>query len=89
MALGADAPAVRTLVLGAASRLTLAGLGLGILGALAVSRVIAALLYGVTPGDPLTLAGVAALLGGVAIFASYLPARRAARVDPMMALRAE
>jgi predicted permease len=89
MALGADVPAVRTLVLTAGARLALYGLGLGVLGALAVSRVLAVLLYGVTPGDPATLAGVAVLLGVVALVASYLPARRASRVDPMTALRAD
>jgi putative ABC transport system permease protein len=89
MALGADVPAVRALVLTAGARLVLVGLGLGILGALAVSRVLAALLYGVEPGDPATLAGVALLLGVVAVAASYLPARRASRVDPMTALRVD
>jgi putative ABC transport system permease protein len=89
MALGADAPAVRALVLTAGGRLMLAGLGLGILGALAVSRVLTALLYGVTPDDPATLAGVAVVLGIVAVTACYVPAHRAARVDPMVALRAE
>jgi predicted permease len=89
MALGADAPAVRALVLGAGVRLAAYGLGLGVLGALATSKILTALLYGVTPGDPATLAEVAVLLGAVAVAASYLPARRAARVDPMSALRAD
>jgi putative ABC transport system permease protein len=89
MALGADAPAVRALVLTAGARLMLVGLGLGLVGALAVSRVLTALLYGVTPSDPATLAGVAILLGIVAVAACYIPARRAARVDPITSLRTD
>ncbi len=89
MALGADGPAVRSLVLTEGARVAVYGLVLGVLGALAVSRVLASLLYGVTPGDPVTLAGVAVLLGAVTLVASYLPARRASRVDPMAALRAD
>jgi ABC-type antimicrobial peptide transport system permease subunit len=72
------------------------GLGLAALGvtlglgcAWASTRLLAGLLFGVTPTDPLTLAAGAALLAGVAVGASYLPARRAARIDPVIALRAE
>jgi ABC-type antimicrobial peptide transport system permease subunit len=71
--------------------MVLAGVGVvvGLAGAWGVSRVLASLLYGVSPTDPLTYAGTAALLGGVALLASWLPARRAASVDPTEALRAE
>jgi ABC-type antimicrobial peptide transport system permease subunit len=89
MALGADRQKVGRLIVGQGARLVLAGLGIGLLGALAVSRVLSTLLYGVSPSDPATLASVALTLGGVALLASWLPARRAARVDPMVVLREE
>jgi putative ABC transport system permease protein len=65
------------------------GVGLGLAGAFAVTRVMAGMLSGVSPSDPVSFGVVAALLGGVALLASYIPARRAARVDPMVALRSE
>ena len=89
MALGADRQSVGRLIVGQGARLALFGLGLGVLGSLGVSRLLSALLFGVTPGDPATLASVALALGGVALLASWLPARRAARVDPMAVLREE
>jgi len=76
------------MVLGQASLLSVAGVGLGLVGALSLSRAIASLLFELSPTDPLTLAAVAALLMAVAM-ASYLPARRATRVDPLIALRSE
>jgi len=69
--------------------LTLGGVFLGILGALALTRVLSTLLVGVAVTDPWTFAAVASLLGVVSFLACYIPARRAARVDPMVALRYE
>jgi putative ABC transport system permease protein len=89
VALGARARNVLGLVVGQSLRLTLAGLALGLCGALALTRVLESLLYDVRPTDPATLAGAAALLGAVAILACLIPARRATKVDPMIALRAE
>jgi predicted permease len=89
MALGAEHRDILQLVLTAASRLTLIGSALGLAGAYAATRVIASLLYGVRPGDPLTFASVLLLLAGVALGASYLAARRATRVNPNAALRCE
>jgi putative ABC transport system permease protein len=89
MALGADRANVGRLIVGQGAKLAIGGLGIGVLGSLGVSRLLSALLFGVTPGDPATLASVALALGGVALLASWLPARRAARVDPMVVLREE
>jgi ABC-type antimicrobial peptide transport system permease subunit len=69
--------------------LALAGIGLGLAGAFAATRALTAFLFGVGASDPLTFAGVALLLLLVATAASYIPSRRALRVDPMVALRAE
>jgi putative ABC transport system permease protein len=89
VALGAGSSDVLGLVVGQGMRLVLVGLGLGLAGAWALSRVLSSQLYEVTSRDPVTYAGVAAVLGVVALVATYLPARRATRVDPMMSLRSE
>jgi predicted permease len=89
MAMGAAVPAVLRLVLTRGLRLTLAGIAIGLAGALALGRVVESLLFGVSPGDPLALAAVAAALLAVATLAAWIPARRATRVDPVVALRHE
>jgi ABC-type antimicrobial peptide transport system permease subunit len=89
MALGAQPGDVRTMVVSQAVRLGAVGLGVGLAGALAVTRVLDTLLYGVQPHDPVTLAAVSCLLLAVMLVAAYLPARRATRVDPIIALRTE
>jgi putative ABC transport system permease protein len=89
MALGAKPSDVLTLVLGHGIRLAAAGVVLGLLIALAVTQLMSSLLFGVNENDPLTFALVAALLAAVALLSCYLPARRALRVDPMVALRYE
>jgi predicted permease len=88
-ALGASARQVRALVLGEGVRLAGVGLAVGALAFLAGGRVVASQLYGVGPRDPATILAGAALLGAVALVASYVPARRAMRVDPGDALRAD
>jgi putative ABC transport system permease protein len=88
MALGAERTRVLRLILGQSVKLTSLGVAIGLAAALATTRLIASLLF-VSPTDGWTFAGVGILLAGVALFASYLPARRAARVDPMVALRYE
>jgi putative ABC transport system permease protein len=89
MALGAQRADVLRMVVGRAMVLALAGIGLGALGAFALTRLMSKLLFSVRPEDPVTFAAVAALLATVAALASYLPGRRATRVDPVVALRAE
>ena len=89
MALGADSSLVLRMVVGGGLRLALAGVGLGVIGAIAATRVLASLVYQVSTTDPLTLATTAAVLIGSAVLASWVPARRAVRVDPAISLRAE
>ncbi len=89
MALGADRGDVLRLVLGRAMVLTAWGLGVGVAGALVCTRILSSLLFQVQPSDPLTLAAVSALLALVALVAGLIPALRASRIDPVVALRAE
>ena len=89
IALGAQRTNVRGMILGQTLKLTLIGVGLGLTGALVLARFLASLLFGIGSYDPVTLLGVALLLVGVALAASYIPARRAMRVDPVVSLRYE
>ena len=89
LALGARRADIYKLILGQGIRLMLAGMALGLAGTLASTRLLSGLLFGVTPTDPQTFVVVPLLLAGVTVLACYLPARRAARVDPMVALRYE
>ena len=89
MALGAQTSDVLKLILGQGLLLAVIGVVIGIAGAFALTRVMASLLFNVSATDPMTFASVALLLTAVALLASYIPARRAMKVDPMVALRAE
>jgi predicted permease len=89
MSLGADAARVHRMVLGEGGVLLGVGLAVGVLGALMASRLMRGLLFGVAPHDPATLAGVTVIIAAVGVAACWLPAARAARVDPAVALRAE
>ena len=87
MALGAEQRDVFRLIVGHAARLVLIGAGIGVAGSLLSSRLIGTLLYGVKPTDPWTFAAIVLVIGTTALVASYLPARRAAKVDPLVAIR--
>jgi predicted permease len=89
LALGSEASGVRRLVVWQGTRLALLGLVVGLPSAYLLTRLLRSLLYDVQPGDPATLLGVSLLLAAVSVVASYVPARRATRVDPIIAMRAE
>jgi ABC-type antimicrobial peptide transport system permease subunit len=89
VALGAQRRHVFRLIVSQALKLTLFGVGIGLVAAFALSRVMSNLLYGVTATDPITFASVSLLLIGVALAASSVPALKAARIDPLVALRNE
>ena len=89
IALGAQRVSVLSLVVGQGLKLAVIGSAIGLVGALSTTRLVLRLLYGISPIDPVTFAGVSVLLAVVAMLASWLPARRAAKVDPMEALRYE
>jgi predicted permease len=89
VALGATTDRISRMVIGEGVVLTGIGVGIGIVGALFLGRVVSSLLFGVSSRDPLTLVGVVVALAGIAMVASWLPARRAARVDPLIAMRGD
>ena len=87
MALGAQRSDVLKMTVGQGLRLVLTGVAIGLAAAFVLTRVMATLLFGVSPTDPLTFVSISIVLIGVAVLASYIPALRATRVDPMFALR--
>jgi ABC-type antimicrobial peptide transport system permease subunit len=87
MALGADARSVRQMVIASGVSLTVVGIAVGVAVAAVAARAASGLLFGVSPYDPITYTGFAAVLVGTALVAAYVPARRATEVDPMIALR--
>jgi putative ABC transport system permease protein len=89
MALGAETSAVLKLAVGYGLKLVLAGVVIGLIAAFALTRLMSTLLFGVTPTDPATFVVISVLLVCVAAIASYIPARRATKVDPLVALRYE
>jgi putative ABC transport system permease protein len=89
MALGAQRGEVLRMVVGQGLRLALVGAAVGVVGALALTRLMTTLLYGVAAMDPITFVVVALFLSAVALVATYLPARRATQIDPMLALRGD
>jgi ABC-type antimicrobial peptide transport system permease subunit len=89
LALGAPRAAVLAMILRDSGRLALAGLAVGIIAAIGLARLVSSRLYGVSATDPWTLAGAALLLLAIATLAAFVPARRASRVDPMVALRCD
>ena len=89
MALGAERRGVVLMIVRQAARMVTLGVVVGLLASLGVSRLMASMLFGVNSYDPLTFVAVAVILAAVALAACYIPARRAARVDPMVALRYE
>jgi putative ABC transport system permease protein len=89
MALGAQQNDVLRLIIGHGARMALVGVAVGIVAAMGLTRLMANQLFGVSPHDPITFVGVAVLLIIVAVAACYIPARRAMRVDPIIALRCE
>jgi putative ABC transport system permease protein len=89
MALGASRGSVGNMILAEGASLMLIGMVVGVSAALALTRLMTSLLYGVKPWDPIAFGAVVILLGSVAVIAAYVPARRAMRVDPMVALRHE
>jgi ABC-type lipoprotein release transport system permease subunit len=89
MAMGATREDVRTMVLRTGTVLSLTGTAIGVIAALALARLIESLLYEIPPRDPMTYVGVCGVLALVAVVSSYLPAARATRLDPVVALRYE
>jgi putative ABC transport system permease protein len=89
MALGAQEGNVLNLVMGEGLKLVLIGLGIGLAGALSLTRILSTFLFGVTATDPVTFVSVSLFLTAVALLACYIPARRATKVDPLVALRHE
>jgi ABC-type antimicrobial peptide transport system permease subunit len=89
VALGADRRSVERLVVGEGLRLATVGLVVGLLSALASTRLLAGLLYGVSPADPASFVGIGLLVVAIASVACWMPAQRAVRIDPVAALRAE
>jgi putative ABC transport system permease protein len=87
MALGAEARDILRLVVGQASKIVAFGVGIGVIIALMSTRLMSSLLYGVAPSDPATFAAICVVIAAVALIASWIPARRAARVDPLVAIR--
>jgi len=87
--LGASPRDLLQLIVGSGTRLACLGIGAGILAALLLTRFMSSMLFGVHPADPLTFAAVSILLLLVVLFASYIPARRATKIDPTVALRHE